>query len=954
MGRLSRVGLVLLFISVGGCARDVDAPVEEVSQSLTVPAGLIAETAVTGLVSPTAMEIAPDGRIFVCEQGGKLRVIKSGALLATPFVTLTVDNQGERGLIGVALDPAFASNGRVYVYYTTPTPTPHNRVSRFVAQGDVAAAGETVLFELPSLGQALVHNGGGLHFGTDGKLYVGVGENATPGNSQSMGTTMGKLLRLNTDGSIPTDNPFFATASGNNRAIWAMGLRNPFTFGVHPGTGTILINDVGNAAFEEIDRGASGANFGWPTTEGPTTDARFVTPLFSYAHGMTSTTGCAIAGGTFYAPATVSLPAGFVGKYFFADYCSNWVRVLDPAAGTAADFASGLAAPVDLDVGPDGHLYVLAHGDGTIVRIRPASGQAPQITTQPQNARVAVGQPATFSVGASGAAPLAYQWQRNGAAIAGATAATYTLSAAAAADSGATFRAVVSNAAGSATSAGATLTVVAGTPPVPTITLPASGATYAAGQVLQYAGTATDAQDGTLPASAFTWEIVFHHDTHTHPFVAPTTGVTSGSATIPTRNETSDNVWYRVHLTVKDSTGLTATTFRDVVPRKVRFTLQTSPAGLPLTLDGQPVTTPLATIGVVGIIRTLGAPSPQTSGGTTYVFSSWSDGGAASHEISTPTADTTYTATFVPMSGGGATIPAGGGTVTGTTSGTSARTGSCASESSRAPEAMFTWTPNVSGTARVDTCNTQTKFDTVVYVSDSASGGSQLACADDTDGCATGDGSSNAGHHGSRISFAVTAGRTYYIFVDGYAGSTGGSQGAFAVTVTPPTGSPPPTDAGVPTDAGTPPPDAGTPPPDAGSAFAIVPAGGGTVTGTTSGTSTAQGSCAAAATASAPDKIFQWTPSRSGRATADTCNAQVKFDTVVYVRGGSSTGSELVCSDDVAGCATGDPSSYANQHGSRASFDVVAGQTYYLIVDGYTGSTGGSTGAFALTVTAPP
>jgi glucose/arabinose dehydrogenase len=898
------------------------------------------------------MEIAGDGRIFVAEQRGTLRVVKGGALLATPFVSLQVDNEGERGLIGVTLDPAFATNGFVYVTYTSPTPAPHNRVSRFTAQGDVAVAGsEMVLLDEPNLGQALVHNGGGIHFGGDGRLYVSVGENATAANSQSMGTVMGKLLRIGADGSIPTDNPFFTSATGQSRAIFALGLRNPFTFAVQPGTGAIFVNDVGNSAFEEIDRVTAGGNYGWPSTEGPTTDARFTAPLFSYTHGTTSTTGCAIAGGTFYNPATVAFPASFVGKYFFADYCGNWVRVLDPATATAADFAAGLAAPVDLDVGPDGALYVLGHGDGSITRIRASSTQAPQITTQPQSRRVATGQPATFTIAASGAAPLAYQWQRNGANIAGATSATYTLAAAAASDSGASFRAVVSNAAGSVTSAAATLTVVAGTPPVVTITMPPSGATYAAGTALSYAGTGTDAEDGTLPASAFTWEIVFHHDTHTHPFVPPTTGATSGSVVIPTRNETSANVFYRVHLTVVDSTGLTATTFRDVVPRTVTLTLATSPPGLQLTLDGQPVTTPVSVTGVVGIIRTLGAPSPQMAGGSTYTFSGWSDGGAASHELTTPSASATYTATFAGTSTG-AVIPPGGGVIMGTTSGASARTAQCVSSSARAPEAILSWTPSVSGLARLETCGAGTRFDTVLYVAPSSSGANQLACNDDTSGCATGDGSSTADHHGSRVSLSVTAGQTYSVFVDGFEGSVGGWQGAWVLTVTPPSGSPPPTDAGV--DAGAPPPrDAGAPP-DAGGGGGggIIPAGGGTVTGTTSGSSTTQGSCAAAGTASAPDAIFRWTPSRSGRATADTCNSQVRFDTVVYARG--PTGSQLACSDDVPGCATGDGSQYASSHGSRASFDVVAGQTYTIVVDGYAGSTGGSAGPFALTVTAPP
>ncbi len=138
----------------------------------------------------------------------------------------------------------------------------------------------------------------------------------------------------------------------------------------------------------------------------------------------------------------------------------------------------------------------------------------------------------------------------------------------------------------------------------------------------------------------------FHHADHTHPFVLPVTGVTGGTFTIPTTGETAANVWYRVHLTVRDSPGLTHSVFVDVVPRVVTLTLATEPAGLQLTLDGQPMATPLSVQGVVGIQRTLGAPSPQTQGTTTYAFASWSDGGAATHTISTPAASTTYTATF--------------------------------------------------------------------------------------------------------------------------------------------------------------------------------------------------------------------------------------------------------------------------------------------------------------------
>src|SRR6185436_19817850 len=162
------------------------------ARAATLPSGFT-ETRVTGgLADPTAMAFAPDGRLFVAQQGGQLRVIKNGALLATPFLTVTVSSSGERGLLGVAFDPDFASNGFVYVYYTATTPAIHNRVSRFTASGDVAAPGsEVVILDLNNLSGATNHNGGALHFGPDGKLYVAVGENADGSNSQTLGNLLG-------------------------------------------------------------------------------------------------------------------------------------------------------------------------------------------------------------------------------------------------------------------------------------------------------------------------------------------------------------------------------------------------------------------------------------------------------------------------------------------------------------------------------------------------------------------------------------------------------------------------------------------------------------------------------------------------------------------------------------------------------------------------------------------
>jgi glucose/arabinose dehydrogenase len=627
------------------------------ASAAALPTGFTETRLVDGLSNPTAMAFAPDGRLFVCQQGGRLRVIKDGVLLSTPFVTLNVASAGERGLLGVAFDPDFATNRFVYVYYTATTPSVHNRVSRFTANGDVAAAGsETVLLDLNNLSSATNHNGGALHFGPDGKLYIAVGENANASNSQTLANLLGKILRINKDGSIPADNPFFNQATGVNRAIWAMGLRNPFTFAFQPGTGRMFINDVGQNTYEEINDGIAGSNYGWPESEGPTSNPAHRGPLFFYGHGSSGTTGCAITGGAFYNPPTAPFPPAYVGTYFFADYCSGWIRRFDAQSQAVTGFATGISAPVDLHVGEDGSLYYLARGDGAVFRVDFTASQAPSITTHPQDVTVTVGGAATFTVAASGAPPLGYQWQRDGADIPGAIAATYTLSGVTTGDDGATFRAVVSNAAGSATSNSATLTVTANSAPVAAIGSPAHNTLYTAGDTINFAGTGVDAEDGTLPAAAFTWQVDFHHDTHTHPFLPATGGITAGSFVIPTTGETSDNVWYRIHLTVRDSGGLTSSVFVDVVPRKSTITLATDPPGLLVTLDGQPATAPLSVLGVVGIERTLGAVSPQTSAGTTYEFVSWSDGGAATHVIATPATDTTYTATYRPV-----TVPPGVG-----------------------------------------------------------------------------------------------------------------------------------------------------------------------------------------------------------------------------------------------------------------------------------------------------
>ena len=368
LGLALAVGLATLLL-LGGPA----------SGAATLRAGFTQSQVATGLERPTTMELTPDGRIFVAEQAGTLRVVKDGRLLATPALDISgsVDDTGERGLLGVALDPAFSLNGFVYLYYTmgaTASTPVHNRVVRFTASGDRLLPGsERLILRLNNLSDRTNHNGGAIHFGEEGKLYVAVGENANPDNAQTLRNLLGKMLRINKDGSIPKDNPYFDNENvvGKNKAIWARGLRNPYSFAVQPGTGRIYINDVGAQTWEEINRGAKGANYGWPVHEGPESASAYVPPIFAYQHeGDPRTTGCAITGGAFYNPEVARFPAGYVGDYFFADFCGGWIRRYDAATDKAAGFAAGIANPVDLKVGRDGVLYYIERGTGSTHKVQ--------------------------------------------------------------------------------------------------------------------------------------------------------------------------------------------------------------------------------------------------------------------------------------------------------------------------------------------------------------------------------------------------------------------------------------------------------------------------------------------------------------------------------------------------------------------------------------------------------
>ncbi|MGL4419566.1 MAG: PQQ-dependent sugar dehydrogenase, partial [Gemmataceae bacterium] len=567
---------------------------EDRTTPTVLPAGFGETVLTTQITSPTAMMPLPDGRLFIAEQPGQLRLFENGNL--TTALALTVDSRGERGLLGIALDPAFNSNGFVYLYYTVPgnsTTAPFNRVSRFTFDGTTLnPATEQILVNLDNLSGATNHNGGALNFGPDGKLYVATGENANPPLAQSLGTRHGKILRYNPDGTIPADNPtsfpgISGSTTGANRAIWAVGLRNPFTFTVDATNGNLFINDVGQAAREELNIGAGGANYGWPTTEGdfdPAAFPNFTRPAFNYPHVPGNDGGNAIAGATIYAPVNPTFPASYNGDFFFGDFTNDWLRVRDAATGAVTLFATDLTSTglVDLRVTPAGDLLYLARGNAGnqpagVYRLRFTA--APQISVEPANVRTEPGRPVSLTVAASGTPAPNYQWERNGVAIPGANTATLILTIPTLADTGATFRVIVTNEAGSVTSRTATLTVTANQAPTVTIDTPLADSFFSGGETIPFRGSATDPEDGPLPAANLTWRVDYITGTAPpRPLVPDTTGIASGTFTIPIQTPyTATDVAYVIRLTATDSNGNSTTQTRQILPRTQAFTVASSP-----------------------------------------------------------------------------------------------------------------------------------------------------------------------------------------------------------------------------------------------------------------------------------------------------------------------------------------------------------------------------------------
>ena len=596
--------------------------------NFSIKEGYAAELITGDLINPTAIQIAPDGRIFISEKSGTIRIMENGVLLQTPFLDLDVDEYGERGLSGFLLDKDFDNTGHVFVYYNVIGQN-HNRLSRFTSNGNTVIPGsEKILLDLDPL-NGTTHNSGAMRWALDTTLLVSVGDGLYTEKPQKLDNLFGKILRLNRDGSAPTDNPFYNTAEGNGKLIYALGLRNPFTMDINPKTGRLFANDVGDQAYEEINDITTGSNYGWPIIEGPIIDQsapdNYKDPIFTYDH---ENGYCAVVGGAFYSPESSTYPPEWMDKYFFSDFCTGNVHRLNPETGIIEDtLIFGAHNISSLYVSKNGYLYysIFGYGPSQVYRVSYVGNGTPFITAQPRTEMVSVGENIEMKIEITGDETLNYQWFKNDSPISSGNSANLILENVMLSDSGSTVYCKVSNSLGEVISDTITLLVTSNKRPIISILEPTTGTNYEYGDSLYFEGSALDPEDGTLNSNQLEWTIFFHHDDHSHPGLPSTSGISKGAIYLPRVGETSTNVWYRIHLKGTDSKGLSSSKYVDIHPITSSIDLKTIPTGLTIALDGSPKTTNYSFNIVNGNQRVLTAEEYTYRNDSLFKFSNWSN-----------------------------------------------------------------------------------------------------------------------------------------------------------------------------------------------------------------------------------------------------------------------------------------------------------------------------------------
>jgi glucose/arabinose dehydrogenase/subtilisin-like proprotein convertase family protein len=556
--------------------------------------------------TPVGLGWAPDGRVFIWQKNGVVRILKNGALISTPFLDFSskVNLYQDNGMWGFTFDPNFAANRFIYLTYVyEPNGNPNDtssktarlvRVTADPGNPDVMLAGsEVILMTCPD--DFGTHALGSIRFANDGKMFVGNGDGASPFSpdanaygAQDLNNVRGKIFRLNSDGSAPSDNPFYDGTQSTKSKVWCYGVRNPYRFSLHPTTGEPYFADVGWNLWEEIDRGVRGGNFGWPCYEGNALQpdyggnsqcaapGQLNFPIVTYSHsaGDLNGGGTCIVGGDFYRGSIY--PTAYQGNYFYADYSGNWIhRIVLGANGlpvSTAVFATGISAPTFVEQGPDGLLYYVSFTTGEIRRIR-YNGLIAVASANPTYGY----SPLSISFSSAGTSnpgggSLNYNWNFGDGTSSTAANPSHTYVASGISK----FTATLTISSGGSSSSSTVAITVGSVPPTPSIQSPPDGTGYMPGQVVSYQGSAIDAEDGSLPATALQWTVLLHHNTHVHT-VAVNTG-SQGSFVV--ENHGSIGTFsYEILLTATDSSGLQSTSSISI-PVIADTTAPSAPAGL--------------------------------------------------------------------------------------------------------------------------------------------------------------------------------------------------------------------------------------------------------------------------------------------------------------------------------------------------------------------------------------
>jgi glucose/arabinose dehydrogenase len=679
--------LIVLALLLAACRNTPPTTLEDVpgvEAQATLPPGF-EDQLVTGVSQPTGLAFIPDGRLLITEKPGRLRVFTTSLQSAAALdLSSKICQESERGLLSVAVDFEFSQNNYIYVFYTYNKPgsncgsTAVNRVSRFVlgSNNQVSLSSEVVLLDnISSFGGN--HNGGDLHFGKDGYLYVSVGDAGCDyaGNSGCAGdndaakdtfTLLGKILRITREGGIPPGNPFRGSntsrcKTGNTSAgricqeIYATGLRNPFRMAFDPNSSTTKfhINDVGQNVWEEINLGQAGADYGWNTREGNCANGSasdcgaapsgLTNPIYAYQHdGCNSITGGAFIPNGFW-------PPDYDTGYLFSDYVCGKIFLLKKSGSTytATEFVTGLggSSAVHLTFGPNGSgrslYYTTFAGGGQVRRINytGSSNRAPVASFRASP--TSGGVPLVVSFDASGSSDpdgntLRYSWNfGDGTTGSGRTVQkTFT--------SSGKFRVVLTVRDSNGSSSSYVRTVFPGnTAPSVGITSPMSTARFSVAQRITLQGAASDAQDGNLPGSSLRWVVRIRHNEHLHPYASGTGSSITVTMPAPEDLAATETSWLEVILVATDSQGLSSRVSQRLLPNIVNVNFASSPSGRNLTVNGVTITTPKTIKSWSNYA--LRVTAPNQSGQT---FQSWSDGGAQSHTIITPSSGGSYTATF--------------------------------------------------------------------------------------------------------------------------------------------------------------------------------------------------------------------------------------------------------------------------------------------------------------------